>query len=79
MMWILCTSRVRQNKVKWSARALKKTVKVNEPFRAQLKARRISEHPLKCAICTLHGSEIVLDEVRESARRHCPIVLVNLQ
>ena len=78
-MWIRCTSRVRQNKVKWGAKALKKSGKLNELFRAQLKARRISEHTLKSAICTLRGSEIVLDVVRESARRHGPFVLVNLQ
>ena len=42
------------------AGALEKSGKVNELFRAQLKARRMSEHPLTDAIRTLRGSEIVL-------------------
>ena len=38
------------------AGALEKSGKVNELFRAQLKARRMSEHPLTDAIRTLRGS-----------------------
>ena len=43
----------------------KRRTMLNE--RAQLKARRMSERPLRGAICTLRGSEIVLDVVRDSA------------